>query len=212
MYIASQFSISNLKKHGYVYFQLKEMEKKMSDQRKGGGKDGKSGTKDGTYCVNDTDSVSKSFCDDTYLTRHPKSKFGVNSRLNRSYREKNLLRHNKIHSSCLEPTPSAVADPRLDDARLVEDLDVSFDECYKIPNDSLYPSSYKYIPEDALLEVPYVSPKIAVRRKDVSCMSPNTRRSKRASWHYTMFQKLSPQVPRANKETAVWRECTLKVQ
>ena len=106
----------------------------------------------------------------------------------------------------MEPTVSAVPDPRLDDARLMEDLDVSFDECYKIPNDSLYPhSSYKFIPEDLLLDVPYVSPKIAVRRKDVSCMSPNTRRSKRASWHYTMFQKMSPQVPRAaNKETAVW--------
>lgn len=188
-----------------LYFQLKEMEKKLSDHRKGDGKDSKSGTQDGTYCVSDTDnSVSRSFCDDTYLTRHPKSKFSVNNRLQRSYREKNLLRHQKVHASCLEPTSSAVADPRLDDARLVEDLDVSFDECYKIPNDSLYHSSYKYIPEDAMLDVPYVSPKIRTRRKDGSCMSPNTRRSKRASWHYTMFQKLSPQVSRAaNKETAV---------
>ena len=187
-------------------FQLKEMEKKLSDNRKGGGKDGKSGSKDGTYCASDADSsVSRSFWDDTFLTRHPKSMFGVHSlntsRLQRSYREKNLLRHNKVHSSCVDPTAVGnVPDPRLDDARLMEDLDVSFDECYKIPNDSLYPhphSSYK-------LEVPYVSPKIPVRRKDVSCMSPNTRRSKRASWHYTMFQKLSPQVPRAaNKETAV---------
>ena len=190
----------------YVFvFQLKEMEKKLTDHRKGGGKDGKSGTKDGTYCVNDTDSsVSSSFCDDTYLARHPKSKFSATSRLQRSYREKNLLRHNKVHTSCVEPDTCTVDDPRLDDARLMEDCDISFDECYKIPNDSLYHSSYKYIPEDAMLNVPYVSPKIAVRRKDVSCMSPNTRRNKRASWHHTMFQKLSPQVSRAaNKETAV---------
>ena len=176
----------------------------MSDPGKGGGKDGKSGSKDGTYCVSNTDSSVSSFCDDTYLARHPKSNFSARSRLQRSYREKNLLRHHKIHSSSIEPEPCCMDDPRLDDARLMEDCDISFEECYKIPSDSLYHSSYKYIPEDSLLNVPYLSPKIAVRRKDTSCMSPNTRRSKRASWHHTMFQKLSPQVTRAaNKETAV---------
>lgn len=95
----------------------------------------------------------------------------------------------------------------LDDSRSADlSLDVtenSSEESYKISNDSLYPSSYKYIQEDSTLDLSFLTPPPVLRRREVACMSPKTRRSKRASWHHTMFQKLSPQIGRANKETAV---------
>lgn len=234
------------------YFQLKEMEKKLSDYRKGSvsaspamsgnvpRSPAVSGKFDGTYCVQSCGTDNPTLTDDSII--HRPFKFRHNSsvahRLSRSFRERNLLKYHKFidsgsnssvpHSGisvkgdrnssafndafCLldesKSSGSTVSDTlMLDDTRSADlSLDAtenSSEESYKISNDSLYPSSYKYIQEESKLDLSFLTPPPVLKRREVACMSPKTRRSKRASWHHTMFQKLSPQVGRANKETAV---------
>lgn len=202
----------------FVCFQLKEMEKKLIEYRKGGipASPASSGKYDGMYS---TANGSVSFSEDAVVHRPAKSRT-VAHRLSRSFRERNLLKPHKlidsgkgarsdrntsvITESSFEDSRSIVHDSHFDESRLADtSLDVtdSSEESYKISNDSLYPTSY--LPVDSRLDMSFLTPPTAPKRREAKCMSPNTRRSKRASWHHTMFQKLSPQVPRANKETAV---------
>lgn len=204
----------------FVYFQLKEMEKKLSEYRKGDipPSPASSGKYDGMYRV--TARASVSFSEDTVIHRPPKSRT-VAHRLSRSFRERNLLKPNKatdsgksprdkntsvISESSLDESRSTVHESRLDESRFADmslDTTQSSEDSYKISSDSLYPTSYLPVSGDSHLDMSFLTPPPAHRRREVKCMSPNTRRSKRASWHHTMFQKLSPQMPRANKETAV---------
>ena len=220
-------------------FQLKEMEKKLSEYRKGSvpSSPATSGKFDGTYCV--TDAVDSSLCSDDGVIHRPKTSHGRHSssvahRLSRSFREKNLLKYYRfidsgkspvkgasdarnlsvIVDSSFDDSHSMAHESQLDESRLADtSVDTlatsSSEESYKISNDSLYPASFKHpathSSQGSELDLSFLTPPPAPKRREKKTpMSPNTRRSKRASWHYTMFQKLSPQVPRANKETAVW--------
>lgn len=204
------------------------MEKKLSEYRKGGipVSPALSGKYDGTYCAEIGGTDNPALCDDSIIYRPLKSRhnMSVAHRLSRSFREKNLLKYYKFIDSgvsvkgdrntsmlndtvcLLEESKSIGSESRLEDSRSADtSLDMtenSSEESYKISNDSLYPSSY-HIPEEPSLDRSFLTPPSVPKRREVTCMSPNTRRSKRASWHHTMFQKLSPQVVRANKETAV---------
>ena len=206
------------------------MERKLSEHRKGSIPESpaSSGKFDGTYCaaVADTDD---SLYEDSVIHRHPKSRHStsVAHRLSRSFREKNLLKYHRfidsgkspvksearnssvIFETSFENSHSMATESQTDELRLADtSIDTiatsSSEESYKISNDSLYPSSFKHPHSDnSQLDLPFLTPPSVHKKRELACMSPNTRRSKRASWHHTMFQKLSPQVPRANKETAV---------
>lgn len=201
-----------------MYFQLKEMEKKLVEYRKGDipASPASSGKYDGMYS---TTNGSVSFSEDAVVHRPAKSRT-VAHRLSRSFRERNLLKPHRvidsgksprsdkntsvISESGFEDSRSYLQESHTDESRLADtslDITGSSEESYKISNDSLYPTSY--LPVDSHLDMSFLTPPIAPKRREAKCMSPNTRRSKRASWHHTMFQKLSPQIPRANKETAV---------
>lgn len=231
--LASDKSVSRFvrkqRRHSFIKAQskLKEMEKKLSEYRKGDvpASPSMSGKYDGTYCAGGTDNPA--LCDDSFVYRPSKSRqnTSVAHRLSRSFREKNLLKYYKFVDSgisvkndrnssafsdslcLLDESRSIGSESRLEDSRSADlSLDMtenSLEESYKISNDSLYPSSYRQLPEESPLDMAFLTPPPAPKRREVNCMSPNTRRSKRASWHHTMFQKTSPQVPRANKETAV---------
>ena len=195
------------------------MEKKLNEFRKGDNpaSPASSGKYDGMYKLGNG---SVSFNEDTVVHRPPKSRT-VAHRLSRSFRERNLLKPHKVidsgkcarsdknasvitESSLEDSRTSLLHDSRLDESRLADtSLDISSDESYKISSDSLYPTSYLPVSRDSRLDMSFLTPPPAPKRREIKCMSPNTRRSKRASWHHTMFQKLSPQFPRANKETAV---------
>ena len=211
-----------------VFFpQLKEMEKKLREHQKGDipASPGTSSKYDGMYRVDHTDQ-GHSFSDDTFVTRLHKSRHNptsVTHRLSRSFRERNLLKYHRHidtrmksdrNSSVLTDTSldgsGVTCESRLDESRPADQTRSSLNsssssgaesESYKISNDSLYHSSYKYIPEESL-DSSFLTPPPVSKRREKACMSPNTRRNKRASWHHTMFQK-SPQISRANKETAV---------
>lgn len=234
--LASDKSVSRFvrkqRRHSFIKAQtkLKDMEKKLHQHQKGSTTSSPSQSRyDGMYHVRGVEGDSPAFCDDTYVTRTPKSRHhhvSVAHRLSRSFREKNLLRFNRlidagvkternssvIHETSVLSQGSVLSESQLEESRLADqthsDLDTSRssaeDSSYKISSDSLYHSSYKYIPEESLLELSFLTPPPVPKRREKVVMSPNTRRSKRASWHHTMFQKTSPQVPRAaNKETAV---------
>ena len=197
------------------------MEKKLSEYRKGSvpASPALSGKLDGTYGAEYGGTDNPALCDDSISYRPSKSRHytSVAHRLSRSFRERNLLKYYKFIDSgisvksdrnssafndslsFLDESKSIGSESRLEDSRSADtSLDTtenSSEESYKISNDSLYPSS--------TLDKSFLTPPSIPKRREVTCMSPNTRRSKRASWHHTMFQKLSPQVVRANKETAV---------
>lgn len=203
------------------------MEKKLIEYRKGDipPSPASSGKYDGTYCANGTGNPSVSFSEDSVILRHQKPRHStIAHRLSRSFRERNLLKPHKlidsgkstarsdrntsvISEASFEESRSFAHESGLGDSRLANtslDTTESSEESYKISNDSFYPTSYLPVSSaGSQLDMSFLTPPPALKRREVKCMSPNTRRSKRASWHHTMFQKLSPQIPRANKETAV---------
>ncbi|WAR26545.1 FRM4A-like protein [Mya arenaria] len=230
--LASDKSVSRFvrkqRRHSFIKAQnkLKEMEKKLSEYRKGSvpSSPATSGKFDGTYCVTDTEVIHR-----PAKSRHSSS---VAHRLSRSFREKNLLKYHRFIDSGKSPVKGGIIDmknlsviidssmddsrdltveSRLEESRLADtSMDTlatsSSEESYKISNDSLYPSSFKNSQtkeDDSPLDLSFLTPPPAHKQREVACMSPNTRRSKRASWHHTMFPKYSPLTPRSNKETAV---------
>lgn len=202
------------------------MEKKLSEYRKGDipASPAMSGKYDGMYSVQE--GVDNPALEDSIIHRPSKSRhnMSVAHRLSRSFRERNLLKYYKFIDSgvntksdrnssvlndsmgFLDESKSVGTESRLEDSRSADtSLDtIESEESYKISNDSLYPSTpFKCQRDDSALDLSFLTPPPAPKRREVNCMSPNTRRSKRASWHHTMFQKLSPQPVRSNKETAV---------